>query len=74
MTCRFNYEKLVNAVCDRGITSSDVAEALNISERQYLLRLCNREEFTMEEIEKLADRILKIPPEQILEYFFEREM
>ena len=45
----FNYERLVNAISDKGLTSKDVADKLNISERLYLLKLCNHEEFTMGE-------------------------
>ncbi len=68
----FNYEKLVNAVCDKGYTGCDVADILGISEKLYLLKLCNKEEFTMDEIRVLAEKVLEIPPEMIPEYFFRR--
>lgn len=70
----FNYEKLVNVICEKGFTGRDVAEILGISEQLYLLKLCNKEEFTMEEIQVLAEKVLKIPPETIPEYFFCRSM
>ena len=74
MIYRFNYEKLVDAVDHKGMTRSEVAAFLDIPERQYLLKLCNCKEFTMEEISILADQVLEIPPEKIPEYFFCREM
>ena len=74
MIYRFNYEKLVGAVDDKGMTSSEVAASLDIPERHYLLKLCNCEEFTLEEISILADQVLEISPEEIPEYFFCREM
>lgn len=66
----FNYERLVNAISDKGLTSKDVADQLKISERLYLLKLCNHEEFTMGEIQVFAEQILEISPEEIPDYFF----
>lgn len=70
MLYEFDYEKLVRLVCSKGFSSSDVAEILGISERMYLLKLCNKEEFTMDEIRVLAEKVLEIEPETIPEYFF----
>lgn len=70
MLYEFDYEKLVRVVCSKGFSSSDVAEILGISERMYLLKLCNKEEFTMDEIRVLAEKVLEIEPETIPEYFF----
>lgn len=72
MLYEFDYEKLVRVVCSKGFSSSDVAEILGISERMYLLKLCNKEEFTMDEIRVLAEKVLEIEPETIPEYFFRR--
>lgn len=66
----FDYERLVNAIADKGLTSKDVADQLEISEKLYLLKLCNHEEFTMEEIQVLAEQILELSPQEIPYYFF----
>ena len=66
----FNYERLINAVYDKGLSSSETAERLGISEKLYLLKLCNREEFTMGEIQVFAEKILEISPEEIPDYFY----
>ena len=55
MLYEFDYEKLVRVVCSKGFSSSDVAEILRISDRMYLLKLCTKEEFTMDEIRVLAE-------------------
>lgn len=70
MLYNFNYERLINAVSDKGLSSSETAERLGISENLYLLKLCNQEEFTMGEIRVFAEQILKISPEEIPDYFF----
>ena len=70
MLYNLNYERLVNAIADRGLTSKDVADQLEISEKLYLLKLCNHEEFTMGEIQVFVEQILKISPEEIPDYFF----
>lgn len=70
----FNYAKLVGAICDKGLSSSNVAETLGIPEHLFLLKLCNREEFSMHEIQVLTEEILKISPEVIPEYFFQLQV
>lgn len=70
MLYNFNYAKLVGAICDKGFSSSNVAETLGISEQLYLLKLCNQEEFSMREIQVLTEEILEASPEVIPEYFF----
>lgn len=68
----FDYSNLIDAVCDKGISSKEVAEILGISERSYLLKLNNQEEFTQREISILVENVLKLPPEFIPEYFFRK--
>ncbi|MCB6994499.1 hypothetical protein LI177_13510 [bacterium 210820-DFI.6.37] len=70
MLYNFNYAKLVNALCAKGFSSSQVAEILGIPERLYLLKLCNQEEFSMDEIRVLSEQILELSPDAISEYFF----
>lgn len=53
-----------------GFTSVDIAGILRISEKSYLMKLCSYEEFTMDEIRKLAETVLEVSPEDIPEYFF----
>lgn len=66
----FNYEKLVNEIMQKGFTIGNFAERMSMSEQLCLLKLCNQEEFTMEEIRVITEEILEIPPEKISEYFF----
>lgn len=66
----FNYSKLIDEVYAKGLSSYDVAEALGISERRYLRKLSNQEEFTQQEINVLVIDILGLAPECIPEYFF----
>lgn len=68
----FDYSNLIDAVCDKGISSKEVAEILGVSERSYLLKLNNQEEFTQREISILVENVLKLPPESIPEYFFRK--
>lgn len=68
----FDYSNLIEAVYDKGLSSKDVAEILGISERKYLLKLNNREEFTQQEISLLVTDVLKLSPEVIPDYFFQR--
>ena len=66
----FNYSKLIDEVCAKGLSNNDVAKALGISEHEYLLKLSNQEEFTQQEISVLAIDVLGLAPECIPEYFF----
>ena len=66
----FDYSNLIKAIFDKGFSSKDVAEILEIPERNYLLKLNNQEEFTQREISILVENVLKLPPESIPEYFF----
>ncbi len=70
MVYKFNYRKFLDAACRNGFTSIDIAVLLHISEKSYLLKLCSHEEFTMDEIRRLAEHVLKISPEAIPDYFF----
>ena len=70
MLYKFNYERFLDAACRNGFTSVDIAGILRISEKSYLMKLCSYEEFTMDEIRKLAETVLEISPEAIPEYFF----
>lgn len=70
MLYKFNYERFLDAACRNGFTSIDIAGILRISEKSYLMKLCSYEEFTMDEIRKLAESVLEISPEAIPEYFF----
>lgn len=67
----FDYSNLIEAVCEKGLTSKDVAEILDITEREYLLKLNNQEEFTQREINILVKHVLNLAPESIPEYFFQ---
>ena len=68
----FDYSNLIEAVYNKGLSSKEVAEILGISERKYLLKLNNQEEFTQKEISLLVDNILDLSPESIPDYFFQR--
>ena len=68
----FDYSNLIKAIFDKGFSSKDVAEILEIPERNYLLKLTNQEEFTPREISILVENVLKLPPESIPEYFFQK--
>lgn len=70
MLHKFNYERFLDAACRNGFTSIDIAGILCISEKSYLMKLCSYEEFTMDEIRKLAESVLEVSPEDIPEYFF----
>ena len=72
MLYKFNYERFLDAACRNGFTSADIAGILSISEKSYLMKLCGHEDFTMDEISKLAEHVLEISPEAIPEYFFVR--
>lgn len=67
----FDYSNLIGAVYDKGLTSKDVAEILGITERDYLLKLNNQEEFTQREINILVKHVLNLAPDAIPEYFFQ---
>ncbi|MCQ4638351.1 DUF739 family protein [Anaerovorax odorimutans] len=70
MTCVFDYSKIISDVYAKGLTYSDVARSLGISELAYSMKMSNKAEFTQKEIDTLAIDILRIPPERIPEYFF----
>ena len=70
MLHKFNYERFLDAACRNGFTSIDIASIICISEKSNLMKLCSYEEFTMDEIRKLAETVLEISPEVIPEYFF----
>lgn len=66
----FDYSNLIEAVYNKGLSSKEVAEILGISERKYLLKLNNQEEFTQKEISLLVDNVLDLSPESIPDFFF----
>lgn len=66
----FDYSKLVDKIYTKGLTYHDMAEALGISERTYIMKMSNLAEFTQNEIDVMATIVLDIPPERIPEYFF----
>ena len=74
MLYKFNYERFLDAACRNGFTSIDIASILCISEKSYLMKLCSYEEFTMDEIRKLAESVLEGSPEDIPEYFFRKSI
>lgn len=74
MLHKFNYERFLDATSRNGFTSVDIAGILRISEKSYLTKLCSYEEFTMDEISRLAETVLEVSPEDIPEYFFRKSI
>ena len=66
----FDYSNLIKAIFDKGFSSKDVAEILEIPERNYLLKLNNQEEFTQREISILVENVLKLRRNPFLNIFF----
>lgn len=70
MTSIFDYSKIINNVHGKGLSHREIAAVLGISEKDYSLKLCNKEEFTQREIDVMATKVLEIAPELIPDYFF----
>ena len=64
-----DYSKLRGRTRELGFTQKEVAQAANMSESTYSLKLCNRFPFKQREIADIV-RFLEIEPEEISLYFF----
>lgn len=65
----FNYNKLKGRIVEFFQTQQAFANAMGISERTLSLKLRNRVAWTQADIVK-AIGLLKLTPEDIVEYFF----
>lgn len=65
----FDYSKLRGRIKEVCGTQCQFAEAIGMGRVSLSMRLCNRLEFTQEEMRK-ACAVLKIQPDRMPEYFF----
>ena len=65
----YDYAKLRGRIVERLGSQSQFAKALGVSDRTISLKMRNRVAWRQDEIAKAA-RVLGIPRESILDYFF----
>ncbi len=70
---KYDYSKLKGKIIEVCTTQKKFASLMHISERTVSLKLNNKRSFTQPEIDR-AIKILKLPSDQIDEYFFNKEV
>lgn len=66
---KFNLNKLKGLMKEKNLTQEDIAKFLNISKSTFNLKLNSNAYFSQTEIYQLG-KLLGIPAEQYLDYFF----
>ena len=65
----FDLSKLKGLIREKGLTQENVAEEIDVAYSTFNLKINGNAFFTQEEIYKISN-LLKIPKENIYEYFF----
>jgi transcriptional regulator with XRE-family HTH domain len=66
---KYNYSKLLGKIKEKGLTQSQVAEAIGKNESTLSIKLNGKFFFTTAEIDAICD-LLDIAPDEIGSYFF----